>query len=281
MELLKRFGILTIGLLLFSCNNDLDEAGFLHSKYSVEERFEMSQNWLSQSPPKHLTTSDSTYSIFFFSDSHIGTSLEVRQMLNKADTIATAVMGAGDVCRGHMDSYDSLEAVINDYPSLPIFMTTGNHDLYFGNWPEFYNRFGASSYYFTITNPTGSDIFIMLDSGSGTLGASQLNWLTDLLETKRSLYRNCIIATHLNFFRDGMSIICGLPPEELYPLMNLFIEHNVNYVISGHEHKRYENKLGPTQFITLESLHDEESNSSWMELEISDDKCEYNFISSE
>jgi hypothetical protein len=78
-----------------------------------------------------------------------------------------------------------------------------------------------------------------------------------------------------------MSIICGLPPEELYPLLDLFIEYNVNYVVSGHEHKRYENKLGPTQFITLESLHDEESNSSWMELEISNAKSEYRFISSE
>ncbi|MBN2728052.1 MAG: metallophosphoesterase [Bacteroidales bacterium] len=281
MEILRLLSILMMIFVLSGCNNDLDESGFLHSKYSVEERFEMSQNWLSLNPAKHLSTTDSTYSIFFFSDSHIGTSLEVRQMLNKADTAATGVMGAGDICRGHVESYDSLEAVINDYPSLPIFMTTGNHDLYFGNWSEFYSRFGASSYYFTVTSPAGSDIFIMLDSGSGTLGASQLNWLTDLLKTKRSLYRNCIIATHLNFFRDGMSIICGLPPEELYPLMDLFIDYNVNYVVSGHEHKRYENKLGPTQFITLESLHDEESNSSWMELEISNAKSEYRFISSE
>ena len=281
MDALKLLFLSAVLLMAVSCNNDLDEAGFLYSKYSVEERFEMSQNWLEQHPPVHIVISDSVYSIFFFSDTHIGTSLEVRQMMNKADTCAVAAIGAGDMCRGHVESYDSLEALVNDYPALPIFMTTGNHDLYFGNWPEFYSRFGASSSYFTVTAGGATDMFILLDSGSGTLGGSQLSWLTELLESQRNLYRYVTIATHLNFFRDGASIICGLPPEELYPLLDLFMEYEVNMVVSGHEHNRYENILGPTRFLTLEALHDEESNSSWVELNIGDNKFEYSFISVE
>jgi len=274
---LKLILLSAVLLLAVSCNNDLDEAGFLYTKYSVEERFEMSQNWLEQHSPVNIIITDSTYRIFLFADTHIGTSMEVRQMLNKADTCAVAAIGAGDVCRGHVESYDSLEALVNDYPGLPIFMTTGNHDLYFGNWPEFYSRFGASSYYFSVSTPVASDLFIVLDSGSGTLGGSQLDWLTEILEAKRHLYRYVTITTHLNFFRDGPSVICGLPPEELYSLLDLFMEYEVNMVVSGHEHHRYENVLGPTQFVTVEALHDEESNSSWVELEIGNGIFDYQF----
>lgn len=275
---IKLIVLICITAFLFSCNNDLDEAGFFNSQHSVEKRFEMSTQWNSSHSLQEIYINDSTYSVFFMADTHIGSTRKFREVLGIAKQEASAIIVAGDITRGHTYSYDTLSNLMQNVDSVNYFFTTGNHDLYFGNWTEYYTRFGASTYYFTINTPAGKDLYIILDSGSGTLGNSQLEWLKETLKNIRGDYRYCMIATHLNLFRNGPSLVCGLPPEELYQIMDLFINYEVNYAISGHEHKRYENALGPTQYITLESLHDDESETSYLEISISTNSIQHKFI---
>jgi hypothetical protein len=75
---------------------------------------------------------------------------------------------------------------------------------------------------------------------SATLGSNQLEWLKNTLKNKRQEYRNCIVFSHTNLFREHRTLSTNLNVEELKVLLGLFQEHNVNLVIMGHDHSRSE-----------------------------------------
>jgi len=270
--------LLLFSLALTSCFHDLDEAGAFHSKYNANERFEMSEQWNNAHPFQIIIMPDSEYSVVYCGDTHIGTYQEFLQVINAAKQPSTAALVvAGDISRGHVESYDTLQNLMNTVDSVKWFFTPGNHDLYFGGWDEFYPRFGASSYYFVVSTPAGNDLFIILDSGSGTLGSKQLDWLAEVLESFHSSVRHITIATHLNFFKDGFGLTSGLPMEEVNVILDLCARYNIDYVIGGHDHGRNESVLGNTNFIIMDQCHDEESNSSYLEVLYKENGCSHVF----
>lgn len=274
--------ILLLPISLTSCFHDLDETGAFHSKYNANERFEMSQDWNNAHPFQVILMPDSDYAVLFCSDTHIGTYEEFNLVLNAAKSpSAAALVVAGDITRGHPESYDTLETLMNTVDSVNWFFTPGNHDLYFGGWDEYFPRFGASSYYFVVSTPAGNDVFIILDSGSGTLGSLQLEWLTEVLESFHSSARHITIATHLNVFKDGFGTTSGLPMEEVNVLLDLCARYEVDYVIGGHDHDRNESMLGPTNYIIMDQCHDDEDGSSYLEINYGSESINYNFHSLE
>ena len=135
-------------------------------------------------------------------------------MYNEASAkSADGVLMIGDLCSGNEEDYDTLNAVINRYSHLPSLQLVGNHDLYFEGWQYFYNYFGSSTYYFSVSTPSDSDLFIMLDTGGGTLGDLQLEWLKNLLNTEREKFRNCIVLTHNNIIKSRFTT-STLPMQE-------------------------------------------------------------------
>lgn len=273
-----RLVILLVILLFEACSNDLDESGFVRSKYNAQERFAQSHQFNQIHGYRSIVADSSTYRIIFCGDTHIGTHVHFDSILKAARIDrATALIVAGDITRGHPENYDTLNALMSGTDSVNWFFTTGNHDLYFGSWPLFFQYFGASSYYFTVQTSEGSDLFIILDSGSGTLGSDQLNWLSETLANFRPTFRNCFVATHLNIFKDGLGMSTNLPPEELYVLLDLFAENNVSYVVSGHDHSRYESQLGPTKYIIMDHCRDDENGASFMTLTVSPESISHEF----
>ena len=93
---------------------------------------------------------------------------------------------AGDLTTGHEEDYNVFEQHLPQQDSLPAFLIAGNHDLFFNGWKEFYSRFGSSTYLFTVKTPDATDLFICLETGGGTLGDKQLEWLINILQTIRS-----------------------------------------------------------------------------------------------
>ncbi|MPL93172.1 3',5'-cyclic adenosine monophosphate phosphodiesterase CpdA [bioreactor metagenome] len=270
--------IVLISVVLASCFHDLDEAGAVHSEYNANERFEMSQQWNNTHPFQVILLPDSAYSVLFCGDTHIGTYAKFSQVLDAAKSpSAAALVVAGDITRGHPESYDTLETLMNSIDSVNWFFTAGNHDLYFGGWDEYYPRFGSSAYYFIVSTPAGNDLFLILDSGSGTLGNLQLDWLSETLESFGSSARHITLVTHLNVFKDGMGLTSGLPMEEVNVLLDLCAQYEINYVISGHDHTRYESELGPTRYIIMDQCHDEEENSSYLEIKYDNSSCVHEF----
>ena len=201
LQLKTRLLLLTaISITIASCEKDIE---FPQEEHSVNQRFNQSMDWNEIHHYKEIETSSDDYTILFMGDSHIGTTKNLNNFISIAGTNnAAAIVMAGDLTTGDKKDCSELERCLQSKSSVLSFLTVGNHDLWpKTGWDEFYARFGASVYYFTVRTPGGNDLYISLDSGSGTLGTDQLEWFESLLQNQRSDYRRCIVFTHLNFFR--------------------------------------------------------------------------------
>ena len=106
-----------------------------------------------------------------------------------------------------------------------------------------------------------------------------MEWLKNLLKTVRPDYRRCIIITHINLFRPRKTTSTNLVEEELDALINLFTEHNVDMVITGHDHMRDVENFGVTTYIQVDALKDGLANAGYMNLNVKNGKIGYSFLS--
>ena len=256
-------------LLLIGCAYDLDVTGFFGTSESVQDRFLGSLEWTATHEEFEVISDAATYSMLIGGDSHVGTVVNLETMLQKAVAQgALAISIAGDVTTGLEEDHIRTDSIFQAYPEVEKFVVPGNHDLYFKGWDTFFDLFGPSAYTLKIHSRDTSDLFLFLDSGSGTLGVDQLNWLAETLQQERELYRYAIVITHLNFFRNRFTGSTNPINEEVLTLLDLFTENNVQLVIQGHDHKRYETSLGETTYLTLDALKDGTKNASYLELTI-------------
>jgi len=272
--------VLTVAVCcsLNSCET-VDLRGMLISYESVNSRFEQSMEWNSIHSYKELVVPLDEYSIFAMSDSHVGGTQNLETFFDNAISAnAIAAVMAGDITSGQADDYEVFEQHLPDPGTIDFFPLVGNHDLYFNGWEQFYPRFGSSIYMFSVRTPLATDLFICLDTGSGTLGSKQLDWLREILESERPEYRRCIIFTHNNLFRFRRTTSTNPLVEELHVLMELLFENNVDMFITGHDHQKDAEILGNTIFIVLDALKDGYIDAGYMELQITGGIIDYSFI---
>lgn len=233
----------------------------------VDDRFNTSMEWNEDNPPHILSKQGDEYTFFIISDSHLGGTKNITTMYNAA-TIESAdgVLMIGDLCSGHEEDYDTLNSVINRFAHIPSFQVIGNHDLYFEGWEHYYHYFATSTYTITVNTPNAKDLFIMLDSGGGTLGKMQLEWFEDILKKNREDYRHCIVFTHNNVLLSRHTISTLPMNEEVKALLDLFLIHQVDYCITGHDHKYDEFTFGNTKYIVTDALLDTYKNAAYLKL---------------
>lgn len=266
----KLIAFLFISLIFSSCDF-LDFSGMVVTYTDVDERFESSMAWNETHSLPNVNSSDDDYTFYIISDSHLGSTTNITTMYD--DAVASAADGVlmiGDLCSGNEEDYDTLNAVVNRYSSLPSFQVIGNHDLYFEGWDHFYNYFGSSTYYLTVHTPSDSDLYIMLDSGGGTLGSLQLQWFKDLLASQRDKYRNCTVLTHNNILLSRHTISTLPMQEEVKVLLDLFLKYDVNYCITGHDHKYDAFTFGNTNYVVTDALLDSYKNAAFLKLNAKD-----------
>lgn len=267
--------LIAISLLVTACSKDSD---LVTSGESVNMRFTESMDWNEKHPYKEILVDSDDYLILAMADSHVGGTTNLDKFINIARTEQpSAVVMDGDLTGGLTNEYNLFEKHLPEKDSLESFLIVGNHDLWYNGWGEFYSRFGSSSYYFTVKTPAASDLFICLDTGGGTLGNLQLEWVTDLLQSVRPHYRRCIIITHINLFRPRHTTSTNLVVEELYLLIDLFTRSNVDMVITGHDHVRDEEIFGVTDYIQLDALEDDLSNAGYLQVRVKKGNLEYEF----
>lgn len=267
-------------LFFFNCYPDADFTGFIRSTDRVNDRFEQSEEWNKNHPFINLVVNTNNYQILVAADSHIGGVKNFNLLLDEAKKPAnTAFVLVGDIVTGKKEDYLVFKNQLPDFAKTPYFLLTGNHDLYFDGWKLFYDYFGSSTYYFTIQTPAAKDIFICLDTGGGTLGDKQLAWLKNILSTERDNHRHCFVFTHVNFFRNRHTGSTNLLVPEINVLLDLFVQHRVNMVITGHDHIPFVHVFGNTTYITLAALADFDRNASYLKLGITEGKTGYEFIS--
>jgi predicted phosphodiesterase len=275
MELLmkKRYSLLiAISVALASCTKTENDAE------TSNQRFIQSMDWNETHSSREIVVPSDDYSILSTGDIHVGGSKNLDHFISIAkERNASAVVMAGDLTTGNSGDYQAFDQHIQAEDSIPLFLVAGNHDLHYNGWKEFYNRFGSSTYTFSIRTPVSTDLCICLETGGGTLGNRQLEWLTNLLQTSRSDYRRCIVFTHNNFFRTRHTDSTNPVVEELSELLTLFTENHVDMVVTGHDHRQDAVEFGLTTYIVMDALKDGLENAGYFDLRVKDGVIAYKF----
>ena len=261
-----------LGLFIAGSCGKYDILGFVMSTSDdPDKRFATSIEYNAKNGYRSIRCDADEYGLFVFSDSHIKNKAS-RKLEAFSDAYvnypgtAPAALFLGDIVDGK-DGWDLfMKGIEPIYLHGNFFATAGNHDLYFGQWPEYVKRLGTSTYWFEIVCPSAGDLYISLDSASGTLGSDQREWLENLLKEKSSQYRHVIVFTHTHFFkRDGkQGHTSNYAMEETYDLADLFSRYGVDLVLTGHRHFRDEQVFKGVRYITTDCLEESESYASYI-----------------
>ena len=266
---------------LLSCKSDFLNY-FSYETPSVEQRFATSMEYNNTHGYAVIKVPDGNYRIFVCTDTHLHqTANNFRHFIQlyHDDLDCPVAVNCGDLVESD-ESYDFFMSVLNDTPAPAgkkdtLFVTPGNHDIFFSQWFDYVKHWPTTTYYFTIEAQDSThtkDLYISLDSAHGTIGRAQMNWLKDLLESSFSQYRHIIVFTHVNLFRrdNTKGLISNLPLEESTELMGLFTKYNVKQVWTGHDHTREEFSIGGVTYILIDRMKDLDPNASYMILHVND-----------
>lgn len=262
--------------MIVSC--EVDYSGFVRATDRVEKRFVQSMAWNIANPQHNIICNTNNYSVIVASDLHIGGTVNTKALFNIYEgSNDIALILIGDIVSGRKEDYEVFKK-ISDSVTKPLLKIVGNHDLYFDGWKTYYEIFGSSTYYFTISTPDSTDLYICLDSGGGTLGKSQMDWLSDLLQTQRNQYRHCIVLGHVNMLRTRHTTSANPLIEENAHLISLFTENKVELVINGHDHHQNKTVFGNTSYIITDALMDNYKNAGYVKLSVIDSNLDTEFL---
>ena len=282
------FGLAVVmAVVMTSCGKNIDYKGlFFTFNESPDERFGQSMEYNGQHGYDHYTGIPDDYEVYVMSDIHVDFStVNLDRYVNDylADTVAPPFsLCLGDLINatGHFDYFAEHVKPVTD-AGRTIHYVVGNHDLYFNQWPEYRSRFHTSTYWFDVQTVSGyKDLYIGLDSGNGTLGVDQKDWLESLLKEKKNQgYRHIIVFTHTHFFKKDTSQghTSNFNMEETYDLLDLFDRYDVSLVVQGHSHYRDFTVFKDVEYLRVDALEDHYPNAFYTILKIGNN-INYEFV---
>ncbi|MBR5663283.1 MAG: metallophosphoesterase [Bacteroidales bacterium] len=253
-------------LFLASCGKNIDYAGLFYTiNESPDERFAQSMKYNDEHGYDTITGVPDDYEVYVMSDIHVDFSTDNLDRF-VSDYLADSVAAPFAICLGdlinatdHWDYFDEHVKPVSDV-GRKIYYTVGNHDLYFDQWPEFRSRYHTSTYWFEVQTVSNfKDLYISIDSGNGTLGVDQRDWLEDVLREKKNQgYRHTIVYTHTHFFKKDTSQghTSNFNLEETYDLLDLFDRYDVSLVLQGHSHSRDLTTFKDVVYLRVDALED-------------------------
>lgn len=272
------------------CNKYDFKGMFMPTGEGVQTRFEQSMK-MNKGLYAGAVDTQENYVVYVATDPHINktnTNLNLFNdaLRNDAQAAFGVILGDCTDVRDNLPNY--LDALVFDpdrhaYDSQ-IYHVLGNHDIYFKGWTDFKEQIGPSVFWFEVSFATGKDLYISLDTATGTLGRKQTEWFRSFLTEKREDYRHCIILTHTNlFYTDNSQATSGnMPIEEVYSLLDLLGRHKVSLVLQGHDHYREDLTYGNVRYTVLGTIKDESSSPEYLKLNVKNDEIglEWQMISS-
>lgn len=278
--MVRRFSIILVTAVISSCSHIDIKGLFLPTGESVQARFEQSAK-ISEGLKAGALEADDTYIFYVAADPHVEQTNINLSIFNDAfrnDTNASFGVILGDCT----DIEDNLSQYLDALSYDPerhscdprIFHILGNHDVFFNGWEEFKELIGPSVYWFEVAFTGGKDLYISLDTATGTLGRKQTQWLRGFLEKNRSSYRHCVILTHTNFFYTDTSQVSSgnMPIEESISLIDLLGRHNVSLVLQGHDHFREELIYENVNFTVLGAIADKVNSPEYLRVEVTPER---------
>ena len=227
--------ILAAAAMLFTGCNRLDVVGMVVNRSDTEERVADWLDYDAQNEMPVIGNAPDEYHIYSCSDSHYSERDSIIPQgendrlyhyitAERNDPQAVFAIHAGDMVNESGEAgfrmthealaYNAETQVKND----PCFLVIGNHDVYFDCADYFKQYFHTSTYTVTVKTVGGfQDLYIFLDSGNGTFGQRQTEWLKEQLE-HRDDYRHCFVISHNWLFRTSYNYTttpaANLPQEE-------------------------------------------------------------------
>ena len=271
LQMVKRILFIFLPVVIYSCNK-LDLMGLIMpTGDGVEKRFEQSVA-MSGNLKVDAVKVEENYTFYVAADPHINETHRNLGIFNDAlrnDVNASFGVILGDCTDAKNKLSRYLEALAYN-PELHaynhrIFHILGNHDVFFNGWVDFREYIGPSVYWFEALFTGGKDLYIALDTATGTLGRKQTEWLKSFLAENRKQYRHCVILTHTNFFYTDTSQNSSgnMPIEESLSLISFLGKQKVSLVLQGHDHYREDLTYDKVRYVTLSAIRDE-----WMLLNI-------------
>ncbi len=265
-------------VLLCACANEdstLDMKGmFSPNGPIVETRFEQSMAYNALRGEMHLNMQSDDYTIYMCSDSHITRkthkNLDYFMDQYKAAAAPKLALHLGDLidAQKNIPCADSIVHFAGQTVNDTLFITPGNHDIYFKQWDIYCSYFKSSVYWFDTRNGDKKlDLFICLDSAEGEIGVSQMNWLRTLLQQKsQEGYRHIIVFTHTHLWKLDASQghTSNMALEATYELTSLLSQYGVEYVWSGHQHARQLVQFKGVTYMVLNATKDAEKGQSYV-----------------
>lgn len=281
---MKKIFYIAFAVVLAACANDdtvLDMKGmFSPQGETVNVRFQQSKTYNDSVGEIHLNMQADDYVIYVCTDSHITKkahrNLDYFVAQYDAANGPKLALHLGDLidAQKNYSCADSILHIGTRTQADTLFITPGNHDIYFKQWSVYRSFFKSSAYWFDTRNGNKKlDLFICLDSAEGSLGTEQTKWLKDLLaEKSQEGYRHIIVFTHTHLWKlDGsQGHTSNYALEETYALTYTLAKYGVEYVWSGHQHARQHVTFKGVQYMVLDSTKDDEKGQHYMTVAMGD-----------
>ena len=284
--MVKRSLLIFSSVVLCSSCSHLDIKGLLMpTSEGVEKRFEQSREMNSDLKTGTLQAQE-TYSFYVATDPHIDqthTNIGIFNDALRNDTEASFGVVLGDCTdtRDNLGRYIEALAYSAERHSCnhELFHILGNHDIFFNGWVGFKEQVGPSVYWFEVAFPGGKDIYISLDTATGTLGDKQNKWLRSFLEANRKNYRHCVIMTHTNFFyTDNSQVTSGnMPLEESFALIDFLGKQKVSLVLQGHDHYREDLTYDNVRYTVLGAINDHMADPEYLKVYVNQDGINFDW----
>jgi len=253
------------------------------NRSDTEERVADWLDWNSQNGPFVINDAPNDYYVYSCSDSHINddnSRLASFITVERNDPNAIFSILAGDIANESGERpFILCDSALAFRPEIhakndPCFTIVGNHDVYYDCAEYYKQHFHTSTYTLTVNTVDGDkDLFIFLDSGNGTHGSRQLEWLEEQL-AKRSDYRHCIVISHNWMFRTTYNYTttpaANLPEDEQYAFMDLMSRNDVDMVLMGHFHYSDVKTFAGVKYVMTDNLNEGSDTPSYLVLRCND-----------
>jgi hypothetical protein len=210
-----------------------------------------------------LNNAGGDYSFVVVSDTHMsdGDAFGLDNLHTKLINTDKFVIDTGDITEGakavdvqrFIDIAGNMKIPASEDPTtplIPFYPVIGNHDIYFGNWPNWREKIGSTRYRVWSGNPGDHALFI-LDSANITFGKAQLQWLESGLNEVKAAGGRAFVFTHANMFISKLLDIEHLTDARERAWFMSILAGKAEIAFSGHVHDHIERRAGGVLYISL------------------------------
>ena len=200
-----------------------------------------------------ISLNGGNFSFIVVSDTHIENGnafgLEKLEDVIAANTDIKFVVFNGDVTQyGTSQDIQTFKNIASSL-NVPCYPVIGNHDVYFGNWPEWKKHIGSTRYRI---NGGNDATLLILDSANAYFGNEQLEWLEKELKTANG---RVFVFTHTNLFVESPLELQQLTDTRERARIMSILKNKCDIMFMGHSHKQIIHEAGNVKYINTEDYH--------------------------